>query len=149
MIKELQGDLLRSKCDIICHQVNLDGIMGGGLALQIATKYPYCEKQYKIACKLLRTSALKGYVNLCRVETKPDRYVANCFSQNSDYTTNYKWLEECVKEVYYEAKALNLKTVGIPKNYGCGIARGDWETVKEIWVEEFENSNIELQIWEL
>lgn len=149
MIKELQGDLLRSKCDIICHQVNLDGIMGGGLALQIANKYPYCEKQYKILCKEGIGVPLQGYVNLCQVETNPNRYIANCFSQNTDYTTNYKWLKECVKTVYDMAKSLNVKTVGIPKNYGCGIAKGNWEIVKEIWSEQFKNSNIELQIWEL
>lgn len=36
MITHHNGDLLKSGCDIICHQVNLQGIMGGGLAKQIA-----------------------------------------------------------------------------------------------------------------
>lgn len=32
MIKFFNGDLLRSNCQLICHQVSLQGTMGGGVA---------------------------------------------------------------------------------------------------------------------
>ena len=48
MISYHNGDLLKSGCDIICHQVNLQGVMGGGIARQIANKYPDVEKSYKL-----------------------------------------------------------------------------------------------------
>lgn len=38
MIKEIQSDLLTCGADIICHQVNFEGIMGGGVALSIRNK---------------------------------------------------------------------------------------------------------------
>lgn len=38
--EEIKGNLLESDCDIICHQTNTLGIMGGGIALQIKNKYP-------------------------------------------------------------------------------------------------------------
>ena len=38
MIKFFNGDLLKSGCDIICHQVNEYGVMGAGIAKQIKEK---------------------------------------------------------------------------------------------------------------
>lgn len=145
MIKELKGNLLDSNCDVICHQVNLQGVMGGGLALQIATKYPHCEKEYKEYCKKYNGDLLG---RVCFYEIKDFKYIANCFSQNEDFTTNYKWLEYCVNMIYEFAKKHYLRYVGIPKNYGCGIAKGDWNRVKAIWCDKFKDSEIELQIWE-
>ena len=47
MIKFFNGDLLKSGCDIICHQVNEYGVMGAGIAKQIKEKYPKAlEKNY-------------------------------------------------------------------------------------------------------
>ena len=33
--------------DILCHQVNCQGVMGAGLAKQIRSKYPEVYEQYK------------------------------------------------------------------------------------------------------
>ena len=43
----IKGDLLKADADVICHQVNLQGVMGGGLALSIAMKYPNVNKIYE------------------------------------------------------------------------------------------------------
>ena len=44
----------------------------------------------------------------------------------------------------------NLKTIGVPYKYGCGIAIGDWNKVEQIFKNIFENEkDIELQIWRL
>lgn len=147
MIKEFKGNLLDSDCDIVCHQVNLQGVMGGGLALQIATKYPNCEKSYQ---EISKEYDMRGdiYFFCYKGKNGLGRYIANCFSQNEDFTTNYEWLESCVEKVINFAKIFHLKTVGIPKNYGCGIAKGNWEIVKSIWTDKFKHNDIELQIWE-
>ena len=72
MISYHEGDLLKSNCDVICHQVNLQGVMGGGLALQIARKFPQVEHEYKhrIYCvnKMpLLMESLKGTFQCCNV----------------------------------------------------------------------------------
>ena len=41
------GNILNAEESIICHQVNVDGVMGGGLAKQVANAYPNVEKEYK------------------------------------------------------------------------------------------------------
>ena len=148
MIKEYKGDLLNSGCDIICHQVNLQGCMGGGLAKQIATKYPGCEEQYQKFCKKYDFYCLGGKVQYYKIDG--GQYIANCFSQDEWFRTEYKWLKEIVKTIRDFASHMCAKTIGIPKNYGCGIAVGNWEKVKRIWTNIFKDiKNIELQIWEI
>lgn len=55
MIKEIQGDLLTCGADIICHQVNFEGVMGGGVALSIRNKL------------LLENGLYQQYQNYCAV----------------------------------------------------------------------------------
>ena len=40
MIKIVEGNILDATEDVMVHQVNCIGIMGGGLALEIRKKYP-------------------------------------------------------------------------------------------------------------
>lgn len=148
MISYHNGDLLKSGCDIICHQVNLQGVMGGGLALQIATKYPNCEEQYKY---ILNRFDMKGNVHFfCYSDRGYSKYIANCFSQNEDFTTNYEWLKYCFKKILSFVQTQNIETIGVPYNYGCGIASGDWNKVEQIFKDIFEDEkNIDFQIWRL
>jgi len=39
-MRVLKGDILTVKKGYVCHQVNIQGIMGAGLALQIKNKWP-------------------------------------------------------------------------------------------------------------
>lgn len=164
MVSYHNGDLLTSGCAIICHQVNLQGLMGGGLALQIAKKYPKVEEEYAFFVKqfqkhseitdLLGTCLLlRGYDYTYQML---DCYIANMFSQNADFTTNYDALRVCIRNLKakikefraYERKPYSVFKVGIPYKYGCGIADGDWATVEGIWKKAFINEqDIELQIW--
>jgi len=51
MIKIVKGDLLTTKTNLICHQVNPYGIMGAGVALQIKERFPKVYQEYKRYCK--------------------------------------------------------------------------------------------------
>jgi len=157
MISEKHGDLLESGCDIIAHQMNLQGIMGGGIALQIAKKFPMveCKCLVYIIMFLSHTNkmdiSLGGRVFFSREKDKDKEIViANCFSQNEDFSTNYKWLKTCVSKLIKFAKEHDKKTIGIPYGYGCGIAKGKWEEVYKIFYKAFHfREDIELQIWKL
>ena len=155
MIKYFNGDLLKSGCDIIAHQVNLQGVMGGGFAKQIAKKFNQIEISYSQFCKSNLNDNLLGNVYLWSVDglfakQTGTKFIANCFSQESDFTTNYLAIRECftiIRDTY--CKNAKLKTIGVAFNYGCGIAHGEWEKVLAVFKELFENSDIELQIWKL
>jgi O-acetyl-ADP-ribose deacetylase (regulator of RNase III) len=124
-MKIIKGDLLNANVDIILHQVNLQGFMGGGIAYQIAKKYPNVENEYM-------KSPQKELGKVCFVKTT-NYVVGNCFSQNWYFETDYLALRQCLDEVIEYMNINNLKTVGIPYNYGCGIACGNWDIVSEIF----------------
>lgn len=131
MIKYVKGDLLESDAQIILHQVNLQGVMGGGLALQIANKYPNVEMIYKE----YKDKKLGNVV----FATADDKFIGNCFSQNEDFTTNYKALEQCLDKVLDYMNMFDLISVAIPYKYGCGIASGDWNKVEKIFENKFKD----------
>lgn len=147
MISYYKGNLLDSGCEIIAHQVNLQGIMGGGLARQIADRYPLCERAYRAFCKYLFDNQL-GCVHKCEIYKKP--IIMNCFSQEENFDTNYEAVNECFYNIRNFMIEMGYKTISVPKNYGCGLANGDWNTVEQIFKDIFENEpKIDFQIWEL
>ena len=148
MITYHDGNLLKSKCNIICHQVNLQGVMGGGLALQIAKKYPACAVEYAEHIELYANEGWDLLGSICYYEAGNNLHIANCFTQKANFDTDYKALKEALLDV--EDFALFCKlSVGIPYKYGCGIANGDWEKVESIIKEVFEKSKVDCQIWKL
>ena len=49
MIRYIKGDITKSNCDIICHQVNCQGKMNSGVAKAIRAKWP---KVYEESCEI-------------------------------------------------------------------------------------------------
>ena len=139
MIRHFNGDLLQCGCQIICHQVNLQGIMGGGLALQVAALYPNTNKTYK-------NYNNKNLGAVC-ISKENCFYIANCFTQDCEFNTDYNAIRTAFLQIIDFCKTAKIKTIGIPFNYGCGIANGDWNKVYAIFEELFADSEIELQIW--
>ena len=68
-IPVIQGDILRSDADIIVQQVNCQGVMGAGLAKQIASQYPEVLSPYKKMCNTRDTQDLLGKVLICPTRT--------------------------------------------------------------------------------
>ena len=92
MIKIKNGDLLKASEDILVHQVNIQGVMGGGIAKQIAEKYPKTEKAYIKYCQdaNYKYSNLKGQIFLSKENGK---YIANLFSQKPNFDTDYEAMQ--------------------------------------------------------
>ena len=138
--KIIKGDLLETNADIICHQVNLQGVMGGGLALSIAMKYPNVNKIYE-------DYEPKKLGEVCFADAG-NFTVANCFSQTEDFNTDYKALRKCLEKVRKYMMDSGYRTVAIPYKYGCGIANGDWGTVLCIFAQVFRGFNLIIYIKE-
>lgn len=141
MLKIVKGDLLEATENIICHQVNVDGVMGGGLALQIAKRYPDVKKQYQHWCKLKNFDydKLKGDGIIARIND--NQMIENCFTQKPNFDTDYEAIKKCFTYLYYLCKQWG-HTICIPWQYGCGIANGDWATVESILLDIFDDYDI-------
>ena len=148
MIREVQGDLLKCDADILCHQTNFSGIMGGGIAASIRetvlTDRQY--REYQSICAE-KGKALLGTVQY--LPAKGGKTIANLFSQNDwnagPVLTNYEALRACLNAVESYARE-HGNTVALPGFIGCGIAGGDWKTVREIIEEVFRESPVDCTI---
>lgn len=149
MIKEVIGNLLETEADVICHQVNCKGVMGAGIAKQIADTILTDKEllRYQDACRTLG-SKLLGCVMYLGEGDHPK--IANVFGQddykNGERQTNYAALRcglNFVADNFPDAK------IAIPGLIGCGLAGGDWEIVKnEILIPVFQNHDLTIVYWE-
>jgi len=136
--------LLKATENIICHQVNEDGTMGGGLALQIAKAYPEVEREYKKFCSKFK-EILYGQYQVCKIDER--KYIANCFTQRN-FITNLRDLEMVFTGLLESCK-LNGFTIAIPYKYGCGIAKGDWDEVSKLLNALSEYNKVDISVYQL
>lgn len=149
MINAIKGNIFDSKVQVIAHQVNCKGVMGAGIAKQIANRYPDVYNEYRNYCKVNKT--LLGDCLL--VKTKDGRYIANLFGQagysRRELMTNYSALRKSFESLRYIMGVKDLKTLAIPYKIGCGLAGGDWNIVYNIIDTTFYNLSIDIEIWKL
>lgn len=144
MLINKTGDILKATENIICHQVNENGVMGAGLALQIAKKYPQVKKEYKEFCNQFK-DILYGQYQVCKVESH--KYIANCFTQKN-FVTDLEDIRLVFSGLLETCKLNNL-TIAIPYKYGCGIAHGDWNKVTDILDKLSNEFNVDISIYRL
>ena len=137
------GDILdyENKVNIIAHQVNCQGVMGGGLALQIKSKWPDVNRAYVELVD--NRDELMGICQIVRVGHKFG--VANLFGQydmGGGRQTDYEALYTALGSLRNQMVVIDLKSVAFPVKLGCGLAGGDWRIVSSLIQVAFEGSGI-------
>ena len=137
-VRVVEGNLLDAKEDIIVHQVNCQGVMGGGVAKQIKEKWPKVFEHYiktinEVKHRKLPLERLLGVVIWDYV---PDTtWIASIYAQ-IDYNrngekkiqTDYEALRKALAVIADEADWSD-QSVAMPYLIGCGRGGGDWEGV--------------------
>lgn len=150
MIKLIKCDIFKSGADIICHQVNCQGVMGSGIAKQIRDKYPVVYERYKHHCDIYSPVALLGVAQF--VETKerhntPFRGIFNLYAQEKygyDGTqyTDYYALHKCLEAVKESVPTNEEKyTIAIPYMMSCCRGGGNWDVVYGLIEDILGNDN--------
>lgn len=133
-MKHIKGNLLdlfdEGKINTIAHQVNAVGVMGKGLAKQIADRYPQVLKEYKTLCA--STEKVLGFVQV--LTNEDGKTILNVFSQ-SDYGTTKRHTNYAAIATAFALylDTYKIPTIGIPKYFGCGLGGGDWDIVEAIF----------------
>lgn len=155
------GDLLKSDCSIICHQVNCQGVMGAGLAKQIRAQYPNVYNYYIKRCKENQCGwrPLGGTIDAV---PSNDRIIINMYAQNNygrdGVYTDYEAFRWCLNKIrifidqYTESKGdIDYKTIklGFPCGIGCGLAGGNWNKIYDLIYHEFYDLDYPVEIWRL
>lgn len=153
MIKIIDGDLLDSTADIICHQVNCQGKMNSGVAKQIREKYPEVFRAYQSLCNTY-VKCKDSLLGDCQVvETHDGRYIANLFGQlwygydGKQYTDLQALKRSMIKLRNICNLSLENITVAIPYKLGACRGGANWEDVYSIIEEVFKDVDVEL--WRL
>ena len=148
MIKHIKCDIFESGADVICHQVNCQGVMGSGVAKQVREKYPNVYENYREMCKMYEPSELLGCVfsGNVRDEIRIDNLFAQeNFGYDGKCYTDYNALRKCLEAV---ADHYSNKTIAIPYLMGCHRGGGDWNIVYKMIEEIFADSDCEVLICE-
>lgn len=131
-MKTIQKDILTVDKGVIVQQVNMLGVMGAGLALQIAKKWPIVLTRY---IGLLN----RGFVSLGDVQlihVSEHLFVANIFAQygvggtTKENSTDLNALKKGFSYLSVFSVADNPdRTIYIPHGIGCGLGGGSWNKV--------------------
>lgn len=152
MLEIVLGNILGSKENIICQQVNCRGVMGAGLAKQIRDMWPVVYHQYYKECQMIDQESLLGSCSFVNIGN--NKYVANIFSQldygrnKNKLYTDYNALKRGLEHVKENA-TLNNYSISIPYGIGCGLANGNWNKVLFIIEQIFLNFENKVRIYKL
>lgn len=139
MIKYIQCDIFQSGADIICHQVNCQGVMGSGIAKQVRENYPVVYEEYKRRCNIYSPKDLLGmaqFVGTAHRHNTPFLGIFNLYAQekfgyDGKQYTDYAALYKCFKQL--KESIPNLKgekyVIAIPYMMSCCRGGANWETV--------------------
>lgn len=148
MIHYVKGDITKSDCDIICHQVNCQGAMNSGVAKAIREKWPEVYVNYKFWCDREEYAEdLLGQRQAILISDNPQQYVVNLYTQlyygyNGHRYTNYEAFYNAINEVAKELAAVPDKTIAFPYKIGCVRGGANWNIIRTMIEEVFKDRNI-------
>lgn len=131
------GDLLANvQRGIIVHGCNAQGVMGGGIALQVRNIYPKAYEGYLRMLKMHKNAGCESCLgSISFVRVADELYIANAITQDFYGTdkrhVNYEAIARAFELVRYESD----KRDNLPIHYpliGAGLAGGNWNIIKVI-----------------
>jgi O-acetyl-ADP-ribose deacetylase (regulator of RNase III) len=155
IVATIAADIAHVKEGIIAHGVNCQGIMGAGVAKELADIHPAMLERYKVLCE--EGSIMPGTLWIYR--TNESFGAKHPFSTGSGLRiinmatqefygpmgrAKLEWIEECVKKLEMSLEVMGTQSlVYIPK-IGCGLGGLDWNDVSKI----FEASPVKFVVCE-
>lgn len=139
------GDIFESDAEVIGHGVNLQGVMGAGIAKTVKELYPSVYEGYKQAVEF---GALGAGGTLILPTDDGDLYIANIASQvKTGANADLNLLESGLMETVDQMRDMGLYTLALPR-IGAGIGGLDWEDVLDIIESEAEvNPDFTIEVW--
>lgn len=160
-ISLIDGDMFFSNLQTLTISVNLQGVMGKGLASRAKYQFPDVYVAYQDACRSRRVTATKPY--LYKREGSLDEeladhgselHTANAVKWFLLFATKRKWRENSRLEdiegglnwVQRNFKAQNIQSLAMPA-LGCGLGRLDWKDVGPLMCKYLHGIGIDVAIY--
>lgn len=143
MIKNINGNIFDSTENLIVHQTNCIGVMGGGIALQIKRLYRNVFIEYLTLCNSYKEkSNLLGKIQVIAVSET--RSIVNLFGQldiGGVQDTDYVAFENGLKLLSEYMIKNKISSVAFPYKIGCGLGGGNWNFILKLiekYMSEFD-----------
>jgi O-acetyl-ADP-ribose deacetylase (regulator of RNase III) len=164
MVTFHNGNILDSGADIICHQVNCQGVMNSGVAKAIRQKWPKVYTEYKAKCDYEEATVndlygqyenpidwsecLLGDIQVVLVDE--NKAVINMFAQqyygyDQKRYTSYDAFWYCLGRI---KRVINPeKTIAFPARIGCVRGGANWNVILTM-IEEVLGADYNVEIWD-
>lgn len=132
-----KGNLLDTDIKVIVHGCNAQGVMGAGIAKQIALKFPNAYKVYRKA--YLENTLDLGSVHWADCTS---HIIGNAITQEyygrGSIQVQYIHIKEAMFEVEQVLSVEGYDKVALPK-IGAGLGGGNWSIIENIIEKTFVN----------
>ena len=148
MIRYVKGDITKSNCNIICHQVNCQGAMNSGVAKAIRNKWHDVYANYLYWCDREEYKEdLLGKIQAIELEGEPTQYVVNMFTQNyygydGARYTSYDAFMTALETLRDQLVEHPEKTIAFPYKIGCVRGGANWKIIKTMIEEVFAERDV-------
>lgn len=147
------GDITKVESGVIAHGVNLQNVMGSGVARALYTKWPSVKRVYHSAFEDFSVKPHLGEADFILVED--DIYVVNCFTQEFYGNDGKRYaspeaIEKALSEVMERMKDGGLRFLHIPR-IGCDLGGLDWIDDVHPIIMKLANKYpmIRIDVWEI
>lgn len=152
MIIYRKGDATKHESGVLVHCVNDIGVIGAGIALAIAKKWPKVKEHYKEWYDNSHPCFCLGYIQNIRVSSS--LWVCNLFGQRgtSEFhgipPVRYESILEALFRLRDFMEKHKLKEV-VSGRMAAGLAGGSWPLVEYVFKTAFKDSDIKVIIYDL
>lgn len=133
-VKIINGNLLDATEDIICHQVNCQGVMGSGVAKAIREKWPWVFASYHRCCERNNNDSTRLFGTIWGVKIDGDsRWLVNMFAQNlygydGNRYTSYDAFYKCLERIR-DGDGLQNCSIAFPYKIGSDRGGASWDVI--------------------
>ena len=130
MVKIVSGNLLDATEDLICHQVNCQGVMASGVAKAIRDKWPNVYTEYLDHCDSHGTMSLLGtvqYVPLSRYKAVVNMFSQANYGYDGNRYTSYDAFYKCLEAISNDTPS--TMSVAFPYKIGSDRGGASWDVI--------------------
>lgn len=140
-----EGDIFTTLAPAIGHGVNVDGVMGAGIALTIKERYPEMYELYRDHCS--KGGLEPGGMLLYGPTPLDGKYIMNIASQDRPGArAKYEWIHQGLSTALGACDHYGLSAIAIPK-IGCGIGGLEWDKVLQIVHHLAPYYKADIEVW--
>lgn len=142
-----KGDIWNSGAPAIAHGVNCVGVMGGGVALQVRSRYPDLYDKYRSLCA--EGFLLPGDVFIWSPLKQGLPLVINLATQLDLNGASLQWVNDSLRQLRLlcEGQPNQYQHIAMPQ-IGAGIGGLVWEDVAKLIELWFATSDTHIEVFE-